>query len=308
MHTTLGYTISSFNEQDISISGIRCVMNTQKKSIWKTKSCHAVLEINFEAANAFEIKICIRHLGLLAPLILKISTEFGEAYNMHHIFNCKEKVFSIPSKELKISIPEIEMHYLKFEFTKIGEFIEVGFIILQTLKSNLTTIKTSENSSKTKSYKQKLQEKSKAQADKNFTFESPLEILPPLVKESMIKQQERLKSYIPDEARIKEGKYNTRSNSQEQKLSQSYSGLLKGKVVFVNIEETDLKKVVYELLDVMGSVYIDSFSDACNLVISENVTGVWDVREVGYKWLFECVEQRKLCPYDLLYNYSVFDL
>lgn len=306
MQKKIAYTISSFKESEgYSMSKINNVMDSSNETSWKTTSSYAMLDIGFEPVRDFEIKICINYLGILAPLILKVTNEFGINIEKQYNFNQKTKVITVASKKFKMQ-PEFEFTQLKFEFTKIDDYIQVKYLLLFSQKPQLLKEKSSESKIKQKALKQSLLEKAKSSnctqknaSDTKKPANLPLKPSPNQLEDCLnMQQQERLKSIIYNENQVQGVKYNTRSSSREMKLDQSFSGLFKDFVVFANVENCEVKKVVVEILETTGAVYIENFTDFCTLVVSESVVGGWDAQEVSVKWLFECVAHREILNFD----------
>jgi hypothetical protein len=58
MRRSINYSIKTFQEfGSTSTSMINNIISTSKASSWKTRSDHAVLEINFEPTESFEVTL-----------------------------------------------------------------------------------------------------------------------------------------------------------------------------------------------------------------------------------------------------------
>jgi hypothetical protein len=190
----------------------------------------------------------------------------------------------------------MKINYLKFEFTKIDDLIEIQYLLLQTgkiegdKKASPRTLKQV-----SLSLLKKPREINSKSLNEEKRHDSPLNKLSNGETKDFILQQERMKSYLNEE--VKE--YNLRSSSKELKTSNSYKGLFKGEIVCVLIEDVTLKEIVIELLSVFEAIYMEDLSDLCNFVVCEKVLGIEGLQEVSVKWLFECAEKRDKIPFNV---------
>lgn len=220
-------------------------------------------------------------------------------------------------KKLKLDQSQGPIDFLRFEFTKTDDSIEVQYLSLQTpLKSfakQEKKIKKTLRQSSIESVMKKNEVYSKKKSNDNEINVNEVYGL----DDELIKQQERIKTLLPSngnslpkdsngyksegykiEGAVKSQAYNTRSSSKECKVSNSCQGLFDGKVVSALIEDKELRMAVVEVLEAFGAVYLEEPSDSCSFVVAEKVIGIEGLQEVTVKWLFECAEKREILPYE----------
>ena len=254
----------------------------------------------------------------MSALILKVQTESGNTFEKQYPqANTKPRKVTITTKKLKLDSTQAPVDFLRFEFTKIEDSIEVQYLLLQTprepllpkpekkIKQPLRQSLLESATKKNEALRKQKQSENEVNVKDIYGFDDKL-----------AEQQERMKGLLPSgaglakeangyssegsriEGLVKSPAYNTRSSCKEFRASNSCHGLFEGKVVSVLIENKELRRVVVEVLEAFGAVYLEEPSDSCSFIVAEKVFGIEGVQEVTVKWLFECAEKREILPYE----------
>lgn len=332
MKKSICYQVVGFLEEpNTSISGIRNIMTSDPKSYWETPSDLAVVSINFQPMTNFCISIRNLHTGYANPFDLTI---YSDTIQIYHKAYKKGSSTTINSQKFIKKEFLAEIDSLKFEFRRQGENIKIYFLLLKEpgpakLKINgekeLKAKKDTKNNiaNLTKELLEKAKKKDKKnyentikeiKADEidvdGYTAEEESE-------DEKNLQQARLKSYVEElekkkekekekekekDNRNTEEKHNTRSNNVNVPKN-SYENLLNEFIIYCDVGNFDLRKIVIDLLQASGACYVENKTDFCTLVISDNDNILGS--EVGNnipcvkpQWLFQSVAKRKVQSFD----------
>ncbi|OMJ73426.1 hypothetical protein SteCoe_27872 [Stentor coeruleus] len=334
MKKSIYYQITSFLEEPHpSISGIRNIMISDPKFYWETPSDLAVVSINFQPITNFCISI--RYAN---PFDLTI---FSDTIQVYHKVYKKGSSTTINSQKFAKKDFLAEIDSLKFEFRRQGENIKIYFLLLKEQGPAKLTINGEKEPKTQKEIKNKiailnkeLLEKAKKKNKKSHeniikeieadnmdvhtAGESEDEKclqqmrLKNFVENDKSCQQMKLKNYAEKENekekekdnRNTEEKPNTRSNNGNVPKN-SYENLLNDFIVYCDICDFDIRKIVIDLLQASGACYVENKTDFCTLIISDKIlgTGVGNkIPSVNPQWLFQSVAKRKVQSFDTYLN------
>ena len=133
MQTSIKLKIRSFQEEQMSISGIKNIMISSKETYWETPSRWASVHIEFEPIEKFEIVICILYSGIMTTLTLNVYHETRLLYSQLITVKNDCCMHTISSNALKIPNPS-ETNNLTFEFLRNNKNIKVCFLVMRTAK------------------------------------------------------------------------------------------------------------------------------------------------------------------------------